>query len=289
MKAVTHSGDFHSDDIFASAVLRMVYPDIEIIRSRDKDEIETADIVFDVGQVYDAQKKRFDHHQKGGAGERQNGIGYASFGLVWKEYGEQLCGDKESADMLDGKLVSPIDAIDNGIEICNSKIANVTPYTIQQVFSLFSPTWNETTDRDNTFFELSDWAMKILRREIEVAKSYQAAKSEVKDLYANAEDKRILVMDAQYPLSLFQDFPELMFVVYQGSGNGDWRAKAMRKTPDCFDVKKEFPATWAGKEGEELEKVTGVRGSVFAHNKRFLVGADSKEGALTLAKIALEQ
>ncbi len=287
LTAVTHSGDFHSDDIFASAVLRMVYPEIEIVRSREKDVIEKADIVFDVGQVYDPEKKRFDHHQKGGAGARSNGIGYASFGLVWKEYGERLCGNRESADMLDNKLVSPVDAIDNGIDICNPKVTNVTPYSIQNVFSLFTPVWNESGDCDKVFSELSDLALKILKREIEVAQSYQLAKDKVSDLYNNSEDKRVVVLDAQYPLSLFQDFEELMFVVYQSTSKDDWRVKAMRKNPDCFDVRKEFPAAWAGKEGAELVEATGIEGSVFAHNKRFLVGAHSKEAALKLARIAL--
>ena len=289
IKAVTHSGDFHTDDIFASAVLRMVYPDIEIIRSRDKDIIDNADIVFDVGQTYNVENKRFDHHQKGGAGERSNGIPFASFGLVWKEYGLDLCPSPEAFEMLDNKLVSPIDAIDNGIDVCSGKIPFVNPYTIQQMFSLFTPTWNEEKDRDQIFAELSDLALKILKREIEVATAYDDARDKVRDLYKKAEDKRIMVLDAQYPLSLFQDFEELLFVVYQGSGNNDWRAKAMRITADCFDVKKAFPSEWAGKEGEELQKVSGVSGATFAHNKRFLVGATTKEDALQLAKIALNQ
>ena len=47
----------------------------------------------------------FDHHQKGGAGERENGIRYASFGLVWREHGEALAGGAEAAAAIDERLV----------------------------------------------------------------------------------------------------------------------------------------------------------------------------------------
>jgi len=287
MIAVTHSGDFHTDDIFASATLRMVYKNISIIRSRDPEQINSADIVFDVGQVYDPEKKRFDHHQKGGAGQRENSVPYASFGLVWKEYGEMLCGGKDIAQILDTRLVSPIDAVDNGIDICSPKIPHVFPYNVQQIFSIFTPNWDENTDRDVVFLMLSDWAHKILLREIECAKSYNNAKSKAFDLYQKADDKRILVLDDPYPMPLFQEFEDVIYVVYQGSLPDDWRAKAMRSGIDCFDVRKPFPLSWAGKEGAGLQAETGVSTATFAHQKQFLVGATTKEGAIELAKKAL--
>ena len=44
---------------------------------------------------------------------------------------------------------------------------------------------------------------------------------------------------------------------------------------------------WAGKKDEELQKITGVSDALFAHRKLFMAAAKSKEGALKLAKIAL--
>jgi len=288
MKAVTHNGDFHSDDIFGSALLRIVFEDIEIVRSRDESVIESADIVFDVGGVFDPSRRRFDHHQNGGAGSRQNGIPYASFGLLWKEYGENVCGNKDVMQAIDTKLVTPIDAVDNGVDICTPKIPCILPYSVQQFFSIFTPTWDEPElDRDIIFKKLSDTAMDILKREIAVSKSFDRAKSKVVDIYKNTEDKRIIVLDAQYPISLLQEFSDVIFVVYRGVNENDYRAKAMRKNSDCFDVKKPFPISWAGKEGKELQNITGVPTAKFAHQKQFLVGADTLDGALTLAKIAL--
>jgi len=286
-KAVTHNGDFHCDDIFGSALLRLCFPEIEIIRTREKEEIEKADLVFDVGGIYDRAKMRFDHHQNGGAGERSNGIPLASFGLLWKEFGQKICGSQAIAFAIETRLVTPVDAIDNGIDICVPKIPSVVPYSIQQMFSIFTPTWQEGDDRDPIFKKLSDLAMDVLKREIEVAKSFETAKAKVADLYLKSTDKRILILDAQYPVSLFQEYADVLFVVYKGSLPDDYRVKAIRKSADCFDVRKQFPENWAGKEGDELVNITGVGDARFAHHKRFLVGAKSLEGAKELANIAL--
>ena len=82
---VTHNGNFHADDVFSIAVLKHVLPTFKLVRTRDKALIESADYVIDVGGEYDPETNRFDHHQRGGAGERENGIPFSSFGLVWKK------------------------------------------------------------------------------------------------------------------------------------------------------------------------------------------------------------
>jgi uncharacterized UPF0160 family protein len=95
LTVVTHNGRFHTDDVFAVAVLELVFEkshNIEIIRTRDEKIIKTADIVVDVGGEYNPEKNKFDHHQLGGAGTHDNKIPMASVGLVWKKYGQMLCG-----------------------------------------------------------------------------------------------------------------------------------------------------------------------------------------------------
>src|SRR5690554_5270603 len=78
-KAFTHSGKFHSDDVFSAALLTYLNPNIDIIRDYDIPE-DFEGIVFDIGGG------KFDHHQEG-ALVRDNGIPYAAFGLLWKEFG----------------------------------------------------------------------------------------------------------------------------------------------------------------------------------------------------------
>lgn len=64
---VVSSLRFHLDEVLATVMLLKLpeYKDARILRSRDPEVLATCDVVVDVGAVYDAEKRRFDHHQKG--------------------------------------------------------------------------------------------------------------------------------------------------------------------------------------------------------------------------------
>ena len=283
---VTHNGAFHADDLFATATISILNKgNIKVIRTRDPKVIESADYVFDVGGIYDPEKNLFDHHQKGGAGSRPSGTPYASFGLVWKTYGEQLCGSKEVANKIDEKIVQSIDANDNGINLFDAK-GDIAPYTLQDILFDFRPSWKEEQDYDKGFFELVPFVTRILSREIIKIKDELEASSIVKKAYDEAKDKRVIILDGNYPwgetLSLYE---EPLYVI--SSKSDMWRAEAVRKDKNNFEVRKAFPESWAGKRDEELVKETGVADAVFCHNGRFLVVAKSKEGIVALAEKAL--
>lgn len=63
----THNGTFHCDEALAVFLLRQTntYRDANLKRTRDPLILDTCDIVVDVGAVYDPEKNRFDHHQRG--------------------------------------------------------------------------------------------------------------------------------------------------------------------------------------------------------------------------------
>ena len=150
---VTHNLNFHSDDVFAVATLLLALEkegnkDVEIIRTRNLEIISKADYVIDVGGEYVLSKNHFDHHGIDGAGQRENGVPYASFGLIWKEYGERQSGDNDISNDVDILLVQPIDALDNGVDILNTKYKDVYPYDICNVIDTFLPTWKEEKDFD---------------------------------------------------------------------------------------------------------------------------------------------
>ncbi len=48
---VTHSGDFHADEFLSSAVLTRLFPQAELVRSRDRQWVTPAPdkIIYDVG------------------------------------------------------------------------------------------------------------------------------------------------------------------------------------------------------------------------------------------------
>jgi uncharacterized UPF0160 family protein len=285
---ITHSGHFQPDDIFAVATLSLVLKgDFELIRTRDMEVIKTGDYVVDVGLMYDPSKNRFDHHQIGGAGVRANGIPYSSFGLVWKHYGEQLCGSREVMEMIDQSLVQTIDANDNGVSIYQKKTV-VEPYGLFDAFGAFNRTWNEEQDFDSVFVEASKTAMRFLEREIFRARSKKEAKQLVQAAYEKSEDKRIIVLDADYPSDeVLSVYEEPLYVIKPEVGNVQWKVKAVRNDSTQFENRKSLPIDWAGKNGTELADITGVPDAVFCHNHRFVAAAKSKEGAIRLAQIAV--
>ena len=294
-KLVTHNKSFHSDDVFACATLCLILEknkqSFEIIRSRDEEIIKTGDYVFDIGGMYDAGKNRFDHHQMGGAGKRENGIEYSSFGLIWKKFGIKICGAQKVADFIDQRLVSPVDARDNGIDLYKNNFKNVLPYTINDVLSIFSKTALEDMDEDEQFFKALIWAKEILQREIKKANDQIEITKIIQGFYKKSLDTRLVVVDkpkvSRYEIwDALQDFPEPLFVVY--GDDESWAAVAMRKEINSFKNRKNFPKSWAGLRNEELANVSGVTDAVFCHRGLFLAVANSKKGAIKLAQIAVE-
>ena len=294
IKLVTHNGSFHADDIFAAATLALLLEKkgetFEIIRTRDESIINSGDYVFDVGDIYDENRNRFDHHQPGGAGGRGENVAYAAFGLVWKKFGTEFCRSERAVDMIDKKLVAPIDAWDNGVDLVENK-SDISPYFIQHAFMSLLPTWREDrTDvgYDSAFFKAVSVAKKILLREIIQVEDALSAEEEVVKAYNQSKDKRIILLDKHYPFEyILHNFPEPLFVVYYKESSKHWMVKAVRENPKTFDNRKDFPKAWAGLRDEALQKVTGVPDAIFCHRGLFLAVAKSKEGAIKLAELAL--
>jgi len=293
-KLITHDGSFHADDIFSAAALSIMLEKenqpFEIIRTRDKEIIKNGDYVFDIGGIYDEKLNKFDHHQPGGAGTRGNEIPYSSFGLVWKKYEEKICGSKKSAEIIDNKLVAPIDADDNGFNLVEKK-HEIFPYLVQDVLSIFKPTSLENMDKDEQFKKALVWAKEILNREIKRANDQIEIAKIIQNFYKNAKDKRLIIIDepkvSRYEIwDALQDFPEPLFAVY-GVEENEWRVAAMRLEPNSFRNRKDFPKNWAGLRDQEFQKVSGVSDVLFCHNSLFLAGVKSKEGAIKLAQLAL--
>lgn len=291
MKIVTHSGSFHQDELFALATLQLVYPDAEIIRTRDPAVIATGDIVVDIGGIYDPAKNKFDHHQEGGAGKRANGIPYAAFGLVWKKFGREICGGKaEAADLMDRKMIQAIDASDNGVLVYTPVNREIQPYLFDSFLNAITPTWREGKSIDDAFVQILAIVKMVLTKEIQKAQYFFEETELVRKAYRETEDKRIIVLDHPYPWkSVLTKYPEPLYVIYQDQNTDEWVIMAMKKDPRAFIYRKLFPPSWAGKVGKPLADLIGVPDAVFCHNKRFIAKAWSKESAVKMAKMALAE
>jgi uncharacterized UPF0160 family protein len=291
---VTHDSGFHADDVFAAATLSLYFEKIDqpfiIRRSREIEDIEKADIVFDVGLEYDPEKGRFDHHQREGAGERENGIPYAAFGLIWKHFGKDLVDGSDMVwQAVDDQLAAPIDGPDNGVKLDEIKFPGVKPFYLGDVLTLL---FGKGKDPNKEFAEAVQFAKRILSEFIERMKIGEVMRQDVISIYENTEDKELLIIDKPYTRQLvwlaMLDKPEVLFSVFPSRSGDGWKVLGMKDDIAVFSVRKDLPKEWGGLQDKELQKVTGVEDAVFCHRKLFLAEARSKDGAIALAKLALK-
>ena len=282
----THNGNFHADDVFSIAALKNIFPVFDLVRTRDLEVIGKADVVIDVGGIYDPETGRFDHHQRGGAGERENGIPYSSFGLVWKKYGLEICGgNQDVANSVDSSLVSTIDAIDCGHAEGVSK-----GISLSQTISMFNPTWEEESHYDVCFDEAVAFASRVLTRFIASASGGISAKSIVAKAIEQAEDPRVIVLEQYTPWkrTVHALSEDALFMVYP-SDSGQWRIQTVPVEPGSFENRKSLPKAWAGLSDKALQDVTQLDDAMFCHNGLFIGGAASFESTMKMAAMALEE
>lgn len=304
IRVVTHSGGFHPDDVFACATLSL-WADgqdkrLEIKRTRDEKFFALADIVVDVGMKYDSARNWFDHHQKGGAGIRGNGptsqgfdgagIPHASFGLVWQKFGTEVCQSKEISKIVDERLVAPIDAGDNGINIFIPNNLNVVEHITGQAILNFNPTWLEDyQSTDQAFKEALTFAKAILKREIAKAKSELEGARMTKEAIEKQNNPEILVLekytDWEKEVSKHKN---IKFVVYKHRNGSDWAVQTGRDDLEDYDSNRAtFPQSWQGLRDGELANVIDIKDAVFCTNGGWYAVARSKDSALKMAQMAL--
>ena len=291
MQVATHDGSFHADEVFAIAALGLLPDQLEVVRTRDRDLLAAADLRVDVGFRYDPEAGDFDHHQRDFDLVRANGVGYASFGLVWLKFGTQICGgDREVADAVEVSLVQAVDANDTGQQITQSLIEGVRPMTVNAVVGGFNARWDEdlTAAEERSRFDAAvELAQGILVREIGFAAAGHRAAQIVRDAIGAATDPRIVVLPENVPWKqvVVTEAPDAVFVIYpkrQGYG-----VETVPRELGTFENRRDLPAAWAGLENADLANATGVDDALFCHSKRFLAVARSREGAEQLAAAGL--
>lgn len=314
ISVITHNGVFHADDVFAVAAILLLHPQAEVFRTRDRQILERGldgDIVVDVGGVYNLDVGMYDHHQRGGAGTRDNGVPYASFGLIWNHLGTSIVSSvlgwdtetncAEVAQAVDEVLVQPVDAADCGwVSEVDSTLQGFYPgilrtprYSISAAISAMNPSWqvdpNETRF-DMAFSEAVEIAQSILKQEILRAEGQVLAVSMVKQAISLSHvcDPRLVILPRFCPWleTVIEAAPEALFVAFP-SEDGQWRLQCIPPSLGSFDKKHALPEAWGGLRDQELAEVTGVKDAVFCHIGRFIAGTKSSAGILQMAALAL--
>lgn len=264
----THAGKFHSDDVFSTALLRLLHPQIRVERGFTVPE------EFD-GIVYDIGRGRFDHHQEDRE-TRENGIPYAAFGLLWREYGTMILDEKEAAEF-DETFIQPLDESDN--TGCDNVMA--------EMIAKFNPGWDEESDYDSRFWEAVEVAQKILENQLKSIQGLQRAKDVVQEAM-DACDGQILVLPCYAPWKQQVIGSGYQFVVYP-SNRGGYSIQGVPKSKEDRTLVCDFPQEWWGKSPEQLQQLSGIRDFRFCHATGFLASTDSRESAMQIAQMGLEQ
>ena len=68
----------------------------------------------------------------------------------------------------------------------------------------------------------------------------------------------------------------------------NWRIQAVPASSSSFESRKALPAAWRGLRDQALSDATGAPGCVFVHAAGFIGGHSSRDGAIELARKALQ-
>lgn len=276
---VTHSGRFHADEVFAIAMILML-GEKHIVRSRDQQVIDQAEIVLDVGGEYDPQRLRFDHHQNSFTRERNDGTPYATAGLVWEYFGERILaakgleGDYErkfALNWVDQKIIKDIDAVDNGVYSEDPR-----PSVSMLIGMMNASSTDDLEQQEAAFTQAIEFTSGILSNFIKTAIKEAEVVVELEAAAKNV-DQGILVLAENLP---FKDFirshPEITRVVYPKGSEG--------YGVFCNGAQNHLPQRFRGLNGDELNAVSGLTDAVFCHKSGFMSVCKSLESALVMAK-----
>ena len=96
---------------------------------------------------------------------------------------------------------------------------------------------------------------------------------------------KVLVLDVYLPWKTAVLDSPAEFVVYP-SQRGGYSAQGVPVSDKCDDLRCPFPASWAGKSPEELQRLTSLPTLRFCHNSRFLIAAGTVEDAVAACRLA---
>lgn len=309
MLIATHGGKFHADDAWAVAVLKVLFPEADVVRTREQARIHAADFAIDVGGVWDPATGRFDHHQKEFDGARASGVPYASAGLVWREYGarcvaalaerhtgERLADDtaQQIAYAIDADIVQYLDLSDVGV-------AKNAPgsYGLSAVVSGFNPGWldeqrlgyGEAVEvyRMGQFMRAVEFLTDIMGNAVRYRVGAMLAVTQVRQAEVLEDGRLLFLKNAALPWSsvVRKEMPKVLFVISHSLTEQRYMLHTVSVDTESFDARADLPEAWAGLREAELAAVTGVEDAVFCHTGRFIAAARTYAGALSMARQAL--
>lgn len=285
---VTHDGVFHADEVFATALIKLVAKSsnnqIEIIRTRNP-KILQEHLTLETSIVIDVGNSEFDHHQELKYntinGEQ---ISMSSFGLVHKKFLELglIFFDKDLQN-----LITEIDKADNG----------VAPSTISTLIRTFTPKWNDKSDTamDDAFYRAVDFAKVILENMFEKTNANLFAeeiiKDEIQNLKTQNEFKTNSMKKNYFILETFIPFQETV-IKYNETAQEENKIKfVINKNKNKYNlhtIKKALGSFENHVDLISLDLAKELEINVdFIHNNKFFAVANSMEALEELIAISM--
>ena len=253
-----HTPPHHTDEVFCVACIKFINPNVTIIRTRNEEELASADFRIDVGGKYDPLTGDYDHHQLEFNERHENikpekykqGAKLAGFGLIWRHYSrniiisilEKLSKEtghtyNSSEDVLEyidinveRNLVMCVDAMDNGEnKVYNLDLQPIRIPSIIKFIQNFNPaSWLECRngkDMNYYFYRAVEIAQNYLEREVIKYYCHVQAVEPVMEAVSKAKDG-YLILDPFVPWGpVFTKYSEeckdIKMVIYP-SYDGGW-------------------------------------------------------------------
>lgn len=290
---VTHNGKFHCDEIVSVAMLKIIFPEASVIRSREEDKISVKEgrILVDVGKKYDPEKMAFDHHQMtlrraipGSTIE----VRYSSLGLIWEHFGYQIISAiaqdrniriKDETTMLSvynqvlKSIVVPIDISDT---IGNYNTGKRNQITLQSIVNDFNGSTNNDRKVEVLCNFIKEWV--ILYIDSNLRNRYLENFFQL-DFDRAIENKLpYVILDRCGSWIRFitapgnrEKYDSIKFVIFQDPNTEGWKIQGVPISNLSREVKVKIP----------VESINNA-GISFIHPNQFIAEADSMDAAINL-------
>ena len=254
VRIITHDGLFHSDEVFAVALLMLFHKEINIIRTRDAGILERGvkdpDIyVLDVGGDYNPEMRNFDHHQYK-VTENKSAVS-----LLFESLFPDFKTDRELL-MLNDRLIKGISDWDLGYA---QRDLTGKPLYLPQLISNFNR--YNTDNQDAQFIKAADFAYVVLANEINTAKEIVKAEKIWKKKQVLNNDTVLLNEYCVFWRTIQGEKTKYKYVVQPDNKNWMVLSVNSNKHPLPFVDKK-------------------TKGLVFQHKQNFITVFDSLDNAI---------
>lgn len=278
---ITHDGIFHADEVTAVALIKMFNPEIQIVRSRDKNIIalgkgEATTIVLDTGGEFNFEKLNFDHHQDLSL--------RSSAGLIWENFRNEIFqsqGITEQAqiDYMFSKINPFICAIDdwdtngNGViqlwKQIPKELKNFNHYSL--IIASFNRNMTDATEQMSQFMTAVNFATEMLNNQFYSAnKAFEAEK--------NWENREMLSPKVAY-------FPVYCSVWKEKKSEEPELAFSITPNPQGFSIDSKDSEAFPLPTAEEIKTLIGEDSLVFCHAGRFKAIVKDEESYKKIANV----